>query len=95
MKQSTINMLDTLIVYGIICVCFFWDSKFQNAASFLRNNIPWGDISDNSNHQSQFAKKLCLFDSVTLKILNISRVKVRKFQFVEYQLDDLLQARDK
>ena len=85
-------MLDTLIVSGIIRVCLFGIVHFRMqhnflGAIFLRMNI--------RNHQSLFAKKLCLFDAVTLKYLNVRGVKVRKFQSIEEKLDNIIQAHEK
>ena len=76
------------------CFCF-QNSKFWNASSFLRSNISGDEISDRSNHQPKKSRKFCLFNAVTLKYLNVIRVKVRNFQAIEYKWGDLLQAHEK
>ena len=64
-------------------------------ASFLGSDISGDDITDTKNFRSQFEKKLGKFDEGKLKDLDVTRIKVRRFQAIEDKVNDILEAHEK
>ena len=63
--------------------------------SFLRSGIYGDGITYTKNYISQIAKKLEYFDEGKLKYLDVTRIKVRWFQAIEYKVNDLIEAHEK
>ena len=77
-------------------ICLTYRSgKFSSMASFLRSDISGDGITDTNIYRSHFAKKLGKIDEEKLKYLDVTRIKVRKFQAIEDKLNDLLEAHEK
>ena len=61
-------------------------------ASFLNIDICSDDITYTKIYGSQFAKKHKNFDEGKLKYLDMTRIKVCRFQVIEDKINDLLEA---